>query len=443
MSNLSDPSRPPRRVLIVGNGGREHALAVAIARSPRLEALFVAPGNAGTAEVATNLDIRATAIPELLAAIRDHRIDLAVIGPEAPLAAGVSDALRDAGIDVFGPSKAAAEIESSKSFMKELLAEANVPTAKYAVFEEADQARAWARERGAPLVIKADGLAAGKGVIIAETLAEAEDAITAMLEQDLFGRAGRRILIEEMLEGPEVSIFALLDGQGGVLSFGVAQDHKRVGEGDTGPNTGGMGAFSPSPLITTDQELAFREEIIRPVDAALRAAGRPFVGILFGGLMLTPDGPKVLEFNARMGDPEAQVILPRLGNDLLAVIEATVDGQLTTHRPLAFLPEKAVTVVMASKGYPGDPVTGTEIGQLPTAAGVTVYHAATHRGSDGRLIATGGRVLAVTALGSDLRAAQAAAYAAVDRIHWDGGFCRRDIASKALTDVPGLLVSEK
>ena len=422
-------------VLIIGSGGREHAFASNFAASPLLDRLFCAPGNAGIAEVATCLKLNPMDFPAIIEAVRAHAIDLVVVGPEAPLCAGLVDTLAAAGIRAFGPSAAAARLEGSKGFTKALCARHNIPTAAYESFDTLAPALDYLARHGAPVVVKADGLAAGKGVTVAMTTAEAETALRDIFSGK-FGAAGASVVIEEFLQGEEASLFALVDGET-VLPFGTAQDHKRVGDGDTGPNTGGMGAYSPAPVLTpalTEDALA---RIVRPTVRALAAEGTPFRGFLYAGLMITKNGPKLIEYNVRFGDPEAQVVLPRLKSDLLTVLLAACDGELG-HIDLRWHDEVALTVVLAAKGYPGDYVKGTEIKQVAEAAalpGVSIFHAGTER-EGGRLIATGGRVLNVTALGPTVADAQARAYRAVDAIDWPEGFCRRDIGWRAIARAP-------
>ncbi len=420
------------RVLVVGSGGREHALCWALSASPLLTRLWCAPGNPGTATLAENLPIGASDIAALVAFARESHVDLVLPGPEAPLVAGLADALAAAGIRCCGPSAAAARLEGSKSFAKEIADAAGIPTARWERFEDVAGAVEFVRRRGAPIVIKADGLAAGKGVVVAETEAEAEAAIAAFLAERTLGEAGASLVIEECLVGEEVSLFALCDGTEAVF-LGAAQDHKRVGEGDTGPNTGGMGAYSPPPAFTPALADAAMARIIRPALVEMAARGTPFRGILFAGLMLTADGPKLIEFNVRFGDPECQALLPRLRSDLLAALLAACDGELADF-DLRWSDGTAIAVVVAARGYPGTPVRGGLIGGLERAAaieGVQVFHAGTDR-RDGKLVANGGRVLTVTATGDDLAAARAAAYAAIAEIHWPDGFCRRDIGWRAL-----------
>jgi len=421
------------RVLVVGSGGREHALVWSIAASPLATEIFCAPGNAGiSGEDAHCVDIGATDVPALVEFALKERIDLVVVGPEAALDAGLVDALEAEGVLAFGPTKAAAEIESSKGFMKDLCARIGVPTAAYKRFTDRDEAVAYVREAGAPIVVKADGLAAGKGVVVAETVTEAIVAVDACMKDEAFGAAGAEVVIEEKLEGEEASFFALVDGEY-ALPLASAQDHKRVGEGDTGPNTGGMGAYSPAPAMGEAMERKVLEEIVQPVVDAMAKEGRPFKGVLFAGLMLTADGPKVIEFNCRFGDPETQAILPRLRSDFLPALVVAAEGGLR-HFDLRWLGIASMTVVLATKGYPGAYDKGSLIRGIEQAEamdGVVVFHAGTE--ADGNSVkAAGGRVLAVTATGEDLRTARDRAYAAVDAIDWPEGFCRRDIGWRAL-----------
>jgi phosphoribosylamine---glycine ligase len=420
------------RVLIVGSGGREHALAWAIAASPLCDALFCAPGNPGIAEEASCVSVAANDIEGILALCRRERIDFVVIGPEAPLVGGLVDRLEAAGVGAFGPSAAAAALEGSKGFTKDLCAKHGIPTAAYGRFRDAESAKDFVRHRGAPIVVKADGLAAGKGVTVARTVEEANAAIDSALTLRRFGAAGAELVIEEFLEGEEASFFALLDGAH-ALPLATAQDHKRVGDGDTGPNTGGMGAYSPAPCLTPALEREVMERIITPTMRGMAAEGRSFKGVLYAGLMLTATGPKLIEFNVRFGDPECQVLLPRLKSDLLPALVAARDGVLDGF-DLRWRDDAALCVVLAAKGYPDEPVKGTEISGLEEAAldpSVKIFHAGTRR--DGaRLLADGGRVLNVVALGADVAAAREKAYAAIDCIRWPGGFCRHDIGWRAI-----------
>ena len=420
------------RVLIIGSGGREHALACSLAASPLLTKLFVAPGNAGTALVAENVAIGVGDVAALVAFAREQRIDLVMPGPEAPLVAGIADALDAAGIRCCGPSKAAAMLEGSKSFTKEIADAARVPTAAWERFEDAASAHEFVRRKGAPIVVKADGLAAGKGVVVAQTLDEAHAAITAMMEEESLGDAGASLVIEECMEGPELSLFALCDGLT-AIPLGVAQDHKRVGEGDTGPNTGGMGAITPPPFVTPALVEDVMARIIRPTLAEMQRRSTPFRGILFAGLMITAHGPKLIEYNVRFGDPECEALLPRLRSDLLPALLAACDGELTNF-DLQWKDEASAVVIMAARGYPGDYVKHSLIKGLEAAGaveGVRIFHAGTRQDGD-QLLSAGGRVLAVCGTGADLAQALARAYQAIDRIDWPDGFCRRDIGWQAV-----------
>ncbi len=420
------------RILVVGGGGREHALCWAIAASPLCDQLYCAPGNAGIAREATCVPIGAEDVDALVAFAREEAIDFVVVGPEAPLVLGLADRLNEAGIKVFGPSAAAAELEGSKGFMKDLCAKYGIPSAAYGRFTDAGAAKAYLRAQGAPIVVKADGLAAGKGVTVAGTIAEAEAAVDAALLDRAFGEAGAEVVIEECLVGEEASVFALVDGKT-TLMLASAQDHKQVGDGDTGPNTGGMGAYSPAPIVTEDLSRRVMDEILQPTVRAMREEGRPYKGVLYGGLMITADGPKLLEYNVRFGDPECQVLMTRLKSDLLPALIATSDGLLECF-DLRWYDETALVVVLAAKGYPGGYQKGTVIRGIEAAESdeaVTVFHAGTKTGEDGALLANGGRVLGVTALGATAAEAQRHAYAAVDRIDWPEGFCRRDIGWRA------------
>jgi phosphoribosylamine--glycine ligase len=422
------------KVLVVGGGGREHALCWAIAASPRLGRLWCAPGNAGIAGVAECLPIGAEDVPGLVGFARDNAVDLVVVGPEAPLTLGLADACAAAGVKVFGPSQAAAALEGSKTFTKQVADAAGVPTAAWARFTDAAAARAHIRAQGAPIVVKADGLAAGKGVVVAATVAEAEAAIADIMEDRIHGAAGAAVVIEECLVGQEISFFALCDGET-ALPLGAAQDHKRVGDGDTGPNTGGMGAYSPPPVFTDALRDEVMARIIRPTLAEMARRGTPFRGVLFAGLMLTATGPRLIEYNVRFGDPECQALMVRLRSDLLLALLAAVDGGLRDF-DLRWDARPSLTVVMAAAGYPGAYAKGTEIRGLDRAAaipGVQVFHAGTARRADGAVVAAGGRVLGVTAVADTLAEARDAAYRAVDAIDWPEGFCRRDIAYRALT----------
>jgi phosphoribosylamine--glycine ligase len=421
------------RVLVIGSGGREHAICWAIAASPLLEKLWCAPGNPGIAAVAECVPLGVMEFPELVAFAVANKVDLVVPGPEAPLVAGITDAMDAAGIACCGPTMAAAQLEGSKSFTKEIADAAGIPTAKWERFEDAEAAREFVRRRGAPIVVKADGLAAGKGVVVAATEDEALTAIDSIMERRVFGEAGAAVVIEECLTGEEVSLFALCDGHAAVL-LGSAQDHKRVGEGDTGSNTGGMGAYAPVPAFSPAAERAAFDQIIRPALAEMARRGTPFRGVLFAGLMLTEDGPKLIEFNVRFGDPECQILLLRLRSDLLPALQAACDGELKNF-DLRLFDTAAIAVVLAARGYPEAPERGGEINGLERAAAVAdvqVFHAGTEQDADGRITAAGGRVLTVCATGDSLKQARDRAYEAVDRIEWPTGFCRRDIGWRAL-----------
>ncbi|MGE5547733.1 MAG: phosphoribosylamine--glycine ligase [Solirubrobacterales bacterium] len=421
------------KVLVVGGGGREHALCWKLKQSPRLTRLWCAPGNAGIANVAECVPIGAESVDKLVAFAQEHAVDLVVVGPEAPLVLGLADRLREAGIRVFGPSAAAAELEGSKGFMKDVLARAGIPTAWYGRFTDIEAAKAFIREKGAPIVVKTDGLAAGKGVVVAMTLAEALKAVDDMMGDKIFGAAGDELVIEEFLEGEEASFFALCDGDTAV-ACGAAQDHKRVGDGDTGPNTGGMGAYSPAPVVTAALEAELMDRVILPAVRTMKAEGKPFTGVLFAGVMIGKDGPKLLEFNVRFGDPECQVLMARMKSDLLPVLVAAAEGRLSEVE-IAWKDEAAMVVVMAAEGYPGTYKKNTIIRGLDQAGqvdGVTVLHAGTGHSPEGDIVATGGRVLGVTATGRTVKEAQARAYQAVDLIDWPEGFCRRDIGWRAI-----------
>lgn len=426
-------------VLVVGSGGREHALAWKISQSPRADKVFVAPGNAGTEIDAENVDIAATDIPRLLQFAKANEIGLTVVGPEVPLTAGIVDAFQAEKLKIFGPSKAAAELEGSKVFCKNLLRHADVPTAEYRAFRNAESAIRYLKEReDVQVVVKADGLAAGKGVIVCDTRDEALDAVRRIADDKEFGTAGNQLVIEERLHGQEASILAITDGQT-ILTLETSQDHKPAHDGDTGPNTGGMGAYSPTPLISPEMLHWIEEHILVPVVHALKRNRRPFRGVLYAGLMITHQGPKVLEFNVRFGDPECQPILMRLESDLLEIFLATVDGTLDELPPLKWTPKPSVCVVMAAEGYPGSYEKGQPIRGLQEASelpDVKVFHAGTIR-SNGEVLTGGGRVLGVTALGESLSAAKLQAYRAVKQIRWPGAWCRKDISDKALPFLRG------
>ena len=422
------------KILVVGSGGREHSLCWTLAASPLCEKLYCAPGNAGIAQEAECVPIAVDDIPALVDFAKREEIELVVVGPEAPLVAGLVDRLDEAGIRAFGPTAAAAALEGSKGFTKDLCAKYGIPTADYQRFTEAAAAKAFVRKRSLPIVIKADGLAAGKGVVIATSLEEADRAIEGALEEQAFGEAGAELVIEDFMEGEEVSFFALVDGTSAV-PLASAQDYKRVFDDDQGPNTGGMGAYSPAPLMTDALAARVMAEIIEPTVAAMEAEGRPFKGVLYAGLMITPEGaPKLVEYNVRFGDPECQVLLMRLMSDLVTALVATCDGVLGSF-DMRWYPEAALCIVMATEGYPGSYAKGSVIGGLEAAesdADVTVFHAGTKQAADGACLANGGRVLGVTALGESIAAARERAYAAVDRIDWPEGFCRRDIGARAV-----------
>jgi phosphoribosylamine--glycine ligase len=425
------------RILVVGSGGREHALCWAIASSPLTDELYCAPGNAGIAAEATCVDIKPDALDAIVDFARNRRIDLVVVGPEAPLVDGLVDRLDEAGIKAFGPSAAAARLEGSKGFMKDLCARHDIPTARYLRTAEVDAAKAFAKELGAPLVVKADGLAAGKGVTVCESLAQAEAAIEDALVGGRFGEAGMEVVVEEFLDGEEASFFALVDGES-ALPLAGAQDHKRAYDNDQGPNTGGMGAYSPAPVLTAELQQQTMQRIVTPTVRAMRAEGNTYRGVLYAGLMITKDGPKLLEYNVRFGDPECQVLAMRLMSDIVPALVACADGQLK-HMDLRWYPESAMTVVLAARGYPGAYEKGSEIRGLERAAAmedVKVFHAGTTQDGDGRILAAGGRVLNVTALGRDLQEARDRAYAAVAAIDWPEGFCRSDIGWRALEQRP-------
>ena len=418
-------------ILLLGSGGREHALAWKIASSPLVTKLWCAPGNAG---IAREAECVALDIADHMAVIdfcKTHEVELVVVGPETPLAAGIVDDLAAAGIKAFGPSRKAAQLEGSKGFTKDLCREFAIPTGAYRRFDNATDALAYVRGQDAPIVVKADGLAAGKGVVVAESLAEAEEAV-AMMFAGGFGAAGAEVVIEEYLSGREISFFALCDGET-AIPLASAQDHKRAFDHDEGPNTGGMGAYSPTPFVTPAIHDAIMARIILPTVAGMKARGTPFRGVLYAGVMLTGEGPKLFEFNVRFGDPECQVLMLRMMSDIVPACLASCDGQLKNF-DLRWFSDPAVTVVMAAKGYPGDYRKGSRIGGLEAAAkidGVEIFHAGTVA-KDGAIVANGGRVLNVCASGKTIAQAQARAYQAVDRINWPDGFCRRDIAWQAV-----------
>ncbi|OLO03468.1 phosphoribosylamine--glycine ligase [Salinicola socius] len=423
------------KVLIIGGGGREHALAWKAAQSSQVETVFVAPGNAGTAREPglTNVAIDVMDSEGLILFARDNAVDLTIVGPEAPLVAGVVDAFQAAGLAIFGPSEGAAQLEGSKAFTKDFLARHSIPSADYQTFSEVAPALAYLRQRGAPIVIKADGLAAGKGVVVAMTDAEAEAAIRDMLEDNAFGDAGARVVIEEFLEGEEASFIVMVDGEH-VLPMATSQDHKRAGDGDTGPNTGGMGAYSPAPVVTGNVHQRIMDEVILPTVRGMAAEGHPYTGFLYAGLMIDADGaPKVIEYNCRFGDPETQPILMRLRSDLVSLCQAALERRLD-QVGCEWDPRAAVGVVLAAEGYPGSYRKGDEITGLDAAdaTGCKVFHAGTGMSDDGRVVTSGGRVLCVTALGDTVGAATAQAYAGLELVRWPGAEYRRDIAYRAI-----------
>jgi len=421
------------KVLLVGSGGREHALAWAISKSPKLTKLYAAPGNAGIANCAECIDVSAEDIPAICKAVEDLGIEFVVVGPEAPLVDGLADRIEAMGLPVFGPSKAAAELEGSKGMMKDLLAKYDIPTADYQRFDEPDAAKEFIRVKNHPVVVKADGLAAGKGVILSHTLNEAYAAVDQIMIEEAFGDAGQEIVIEEFLIGEEASFFALCDGERAIPLAG-AQDHKQVHDGDHGPNTGGMGAYTPAPVLDDAMEKRIMDEVINPTVEAMAKEGKPYKGVLFAGLMIGEDGPKVIEFNVRFGDPECQPIMARLKSDALEMLLAAAEGNLDKLK-LKWDPRAAMTVVLAAEGYPGKYLKGTPINGVEEADAikdVMVFHAGTAMDEDGQLVSNGGRVLGVTALGETVEAAQKLAYKAVDTIDWPKGFCRRDIGWRAI-----------
>ena len=424
------------KVLIVGSGGREHALAWKVAQSNRVEKVYGAPGNPGIAQIGECVEIKPTDIEKLADFAEREGIDLTIVGPEAPLVAGITDEFERRGLKVFGPSKAAAQLEGSKAFAKEMMRKFGVPTADFQVFDDPEKAKEYIRKVGAPIVVKADGLAAGKGVVVAQIVDEAIEAVDRIMVEKVFGEAGNRVVVEECLKGEEASYLVITDGER-FVPLATAQDHKAVFDGDRGPNTGGMGAYSPAPVLSEEMEREVQEKVIKPILKGMAQEGMPFKGILYAGLMITEEGPKVLEFNVRFGDPEAQAILRRLEDDLVEVALSAVEGRLVEE--LHWRPETSICVVLASEGYPGKyekgkVITGIEEAEkVPT---VVVFHAGTAV-KDGKLVTNGGRVLNVTALGKDIVEARERAYEAVKRIHFDGMHYRTDIGLKAVKRLKG------
>lgn len=420
------------KILVVGSGGREHALCWKLSQNPKVEQILCAPGNGGTAQIGENIDVKDDDIPALVALAKSREVDLVVAGPEMPLVLGLENALRQEGIPCFGPNAYAANLEGSKAFSKNVMHDAGVPTAAFRVFDEADEAKAFIKEKGAPIVVKADGLAAGKGVVVASTEEEALEAIDDMMVKNLFGAAGERVVVEETLQGEEASFLAFCDGTNYAL-LPSSQDHKAAYEGDTGPNTGGMGAYSPAPILPKEKYEETAELCIKPILKYMAAKGEPFKGVLYAGLMYTENGPFVLEYNVRFGDPECQPLLMRLDTDLLQIMFACIDGKLD-QMDVVSTPQTACGVVIAAEGYPGSYPKGMEVSGLDEAdamEGVKVFQAGTKM-EDGKIVTSGGRVLCVTALGDDLAAAQKKAYEAVDKVHFDKSYFRRDIADKGL-----------
>ena len=419
------------KVLVVGSGGREHAIVWKVAQSPYVEKIYCAPGNPGIAQLAECVDIKPTDIKKLADFAEEKGINLTIVGPEAPLVEGIVDEFEERGLRIFGPSKDAARLEGSKVFSKEMMKKWGVPTADFKVFDNPEEAKAYIKEKGAPIVVKADGLAAGKGVTVAKTVEEALEAVDRIMVEKVFGDAGNRVVIEDCLEGEEASYLVVTDGEN-FIPLATAQDHKAVFDGDRGPNTGGMGAYSPAPVLSEEMEKEVQEKVIKPILKGMKEEGYPFKGILYAGLMITKDGIKVLEFNVRFGDPEAQVILRRLKTDLVEVCTSVINGKLV--EKLEWIPETSICVVLASKGYPGKYEKGKEITGIEEAEkldSVVVFHAGTAV-KDRKLVTNGGRVLNVTALGKDIVEARENVYKAVEKIHFDGMHYRKDIGEKAL-----------
>ncbi len=419
-------------ILLIGSGGREHALAWKLVQSPKCDALYCAPGNAGIEKVATCVPIAVDEIEKIVAFAKDNAIDFVVVGPEGPLVAGLVDALDEAGIKSFGPRANAAILEGSKGFTKDLCAKYNIPTAAYGRFTVADEAKSFIAGQSIPVVIKADGLAAGKGVIIAQTYNEAYEAVDDMLSGNVFGDAGASVVVEEFMQGEELSFFALSDGKS-VVALTSAQDHKRVGDGDTGPNTGGMGAYSPAHMMSDDLQDTIMQDIILPTVKGMQAEGRPFTGVLFAGLMIEDGQPRLIEYNARFGDPECQTMMMRLESDLVDLLYACAEGTLAEFGAVQWQEAQALCVVMAAKGYPGSYAKNTVIDTVPDdQPDLIVFHAGTARNDSGNVISIGGRVLNVVAVAPTIKQAQARAYEAVDDVEWRDGFCRRDIGWRAI-----------
>jgi len=419
------------KVLVVGSGGREHAIVWKLSQSPYVEKIYCAPGNAGISKLAECLEIKATEIEKLAEFAEKEGINLTIVGPEAPLVAGIVDEFEKRGLRIFGPSKAAARLEGSKVFAKEMMKRWGVPTADFRVFNNPDEAVAYIKEKGAPIVVKADGLAAGKGVTVAKTVEEAVEAVNRIMVEKVFGEAGNKVVIEECLEGEEASYLVVTDGEN-FIPLATAQDHKAVFDGDRGPNTGGMGAYSPAPVLSEELEREVQEKVIKPILKGMKEEGNPFKGILYAGLMITNEGVKVLEFNVRFGDPEAQVILRRLKTDLVDLATSVINGKLVSK--LEWIPETSICVVLASKGYPGSYEKGKEINGIEEAEkveSVVVFHAGTAF-KEGKLVTNGGRVLNVTALGKNIVEARERVYKAVEKIHFEGMHYRKDIGEKAL-----------
>ncbi len=424
------------KVLIVGSGGREHAIAWKVAQSPKVKKVYAIPGNPGMAKVGECVDIKPAEIEKLADFAEREGIDLTIVGPEAPLVAGIVNEFEKRGLRIFGPSKEAARLEGSKAFSKEMMKRFNVPTAEFEVFEDPEKAKEYIRKKGAPIVVKADGLAAGKGVVVAKTVEEALEAIEKIMVKRVFGDAGKKVVIEECLVGEEASYLVVTDGRN-FIPLATSQDHKAVFDGDRGPNTGGMGAYSPAPVLSPEMEKEVQDRVIKPILKGMEEIGTPFKGILYAGLMITEEGPKVLEFNVRFGDPEAQVLMRRLETDLIEVCESVVEGKLI--EKLDWKPETAICVVLASKGYPGSYEKGKEITGIEEAEKVetvVVFHAGTAV-KNGKLVTNGGRVLNVTALGKDIVEARERAYRAIEKIHFEGMHYRKDIGMKAVKRIAG------